>query len=446
MLELPLRLPSGLTLPNRLAKASMTEAIADDSGAPTPAHARLYGRWGRGGIGMQLTGNVMVDGRYLERPRNVTLDALEGEAGPAAVDALRAWAKSARTSGAPILMQISHPGRQTQKMVSREPVAPSAVAAVKLLGSFGKPRALREDEIVEIVERFARLAAIAQRAGFDGVQIHAAHGYLINQFLSPLTNLRTDSWGGSLAGRARFLLEVVRAVRARVGRSFTVSVKLNSADFQRGGFVEDDALEVVRMLDAEGVDLLEISGGSYETPAMFTPEGRGRGTDLRPSAYTPDGREAGTTTLAKAPSTIAREAYFLAFARRVRAVAKLPLMVTGGFRTRAAMEAALAEGALDLVGLARPLAIEPDLPQRLLDGTTERAATLAPFRLTIRALSVVAEGAWFGRQLWRMGRGLEPDPRLGVYRAIVVFFFGELLHALLRRTPTRSPALVEATP
>ena len=430
MLELPLRLPSGLTLPNRLAKASMTEALADDSGAPTPTLGTLYGRWGRGGVGMQLTGNVMVDGRYLERPRNVTLDALEGEGSAAAIDALRAWAESARAGGAPIFMQLSHPGRQTQKMVAREPVAPSAVAAVKLLGSFGKPRALRDDEIVDLVDRFARLAALAQQAGFDGVQIHAAHGYLINQFLSPLTNLRTDRWGGSLEARARFLLEIVRAVRAKVGRSFTVSVKLNSADFQRGGFAEDDALAVVRMLDAEGIDLLEISGGSYETPAMFTVEGR----------------EAGTTEPTKAASTIAREAYFLAFARRVRAVSQLPLMVTGGFRTRAAMEAALAEGALDVVGLARPLAVEPDLPRRLLAGTTERASTLAPFRLSIRALSTVAEGAWFGRQLSRMGRGLEPDPRLGVYRAILVFFIGELLHAILRRTPQRPRALVEATP
>jgi 2,4-dienoyl-CoA reductase-like NADH-dependent reductase (Old Yellow Enzyme family) len=242
----------------------------------------------------------------------------------------------------------------------------------------------------------------------------------VNQFLSPLTNLREDGWGGSVDGRARFLLEIVRAVRARTGRGFTLSVKLNSADFQRGGFAEDDALAVVRLLDAEGVDLLEISGGNYEQPVLF---GVGDASAGEPKKHA---------------STVAREAYFLDFARRVRAVAKLPLMVTGGFRTRAAMEAALAEGALDVVGLARPLALEPDLPRRLLDGTAEHARAAAPRRLASHALSMLAEGAWFWRQLVRMGRGLDPDPNMGIYYTMLVYLLGDMLHALSRRRRPRS--------
>ncbi len=408
MLATSLTLPSGLVLPNRIAKASMTEALADRRGRPTKGHARLYRRWAEGGVGMQLTGNVMVDGRYLERPGNVILGAPAELVDEETRSQLTAWARAAKVSGAPVLMQLSHPGRQTQKMVVREPVAPSAVAAVKLFGSFGKPRALREDEILDVIERFAESAELAKQTGFDGVQIHAAHGYLANQFLSPLTNVRDDAWGGSLENRARFLLSIVRAVRARVGRDFTISVKLNSADFQRGGFDEDDALEVVRLLDVEGIDLLEISGGNYEAPALF-------------------GVDASQRT-----RTQAREAYFLAFARRVRGVSKVPLMVTGGFRSRAVMESALAEGALDVVGLARPLALEPDLPRLLLEGKIERAAAPSPARPFIAALAALAEGAWFWRQLQRMSEGRAPSPRLSIYYSMLAYMLGDFLRAMRR--------------
>lgn len=385
MLERPLTLPSGAVLANRIAKASMSEGLADPDGLPNERHLRLYERWGKSGAGLLLTGNVQVDPRYLESAGNVVLE----EGTP--LEPFGRWAKAASLGGAALWMQIAHPGRQTPLFIARTPLAPSAVPAVKMMGSFGKPRALEEREIEDLVARFARTAALAKDAGFAGAQLHGAHGYLISQFLSPLTNLRTDRWGGPLEGRARFLMEAFRATRAAVGPAFPIGVKLNSADFQRGGFGEEESLEVVRMLEAAGADLIEISGGNYESPEMFVP------------AKT-------------AESTRAREAYFLEFAAKVRAASKIPLMVTGGFRTRAGMEAALASGALDVIGLARPMALEPDLPARLLDGKSD-ASTARPRRTGVKKIDVMAEAGFYGAQIERMARGAEPDPGVGPWRA-----------------------------
>ena len=410
----PLTLRSGLVLPNRMAKAAMTEGMAGPGGVPGERLRRLYTRWAEGGAGLLVTGNAMVDGRWLERTGNVVVED------PVPHQALRHWAAAARRGlhgtvpgeapsphrCAPVLVQLSHPGRQATRFGSPRPIAPSDGPAVKLLASFARPRAMTPVEIEETVERFAAAAGACQAAGFDGVQVHAAHGYLLAQFLSPLTNRRDDGWGGSLEGRARLLLEVVRAVRARTGRGFTVAVKLNSADFQRGGFEEEDALRVVGWLDAEGVDLLEVSGGTYESPALLLGPGvRG--------------------------STVAREAYFLEFARRVRQVSRVPLMVTGGFRSVAAMEAALGEDALDVVGLARPLALDPDFPRRALAGSVGRSLA-APFRLRSRVLAMTAEAAWYGEQMARMAAGRDPDPGITPLGAALRYLITEPLRGLFR--------------
>jgi 2,4-dienoyl-CoA reductase-like NADH-dependent reductase (Old Yellow Enzyme family) len=241
-----------------------------------------------------------------------------------------------------------------------------------------------------------------ERAGFDGVQLHAAHGYLLSQFLSGHVNRRTDGWGGGVPARARMLLEVVREVRRRVRPGFAVSVKLNSADFQRGGFTEDEALEVVGLLGGLGVDLLEISGGTYERAASF-----GHGV---------------------ATSTAQREAYFLEFARQVRAVSALPVMLTGGFRTRAAMDAALAENAVDVIGLARPLAVNPEYPRRLLEGTATAPATY-PHAFSNRTLDGAAELAWYSEQLRRLSEGLDADPSLPPWGTLARGMWRDLLRA-----------------
>ncbi len=381
----PLPLPCGARLPNRLAKAAMSEQLGDRAGAPGEALVRLYGRWAAGGCGLLLSGNVMLDARHRGEAGNVVIEDERH------LDALRRWASAATSHGAQFWMQINHPGRQAPRNIDPHPVAPSLVPMKIPGGAFAKPRALEDAEIEDIVARFAKTAAVAKRAGFSGVQIHAAHGYLISQFLSPLTNLRDDAWGGDSTRRRQFLLEIVQAVRREVGPELAISVKLNSADFQRGGFDEAESMAVVAALDEAGIDLLEVSGGTYERTEMFDNGGR--------------------------PSTQQREAYFLEYAEKVRAVTKIPLMLTGGFRTRAGMNAALASGAVDLIGLARPLAVEPDLPRRLLEGSSERALSIrldTPSKL----LDAAIVGAWHQWQLRRMGEGAEPDPELSRSRAL----------------------------
>jgi 2,4-dienoyl-CoA reductase-like NADH-dependent reductase (Old Yellow Enzyme family) len=381
----PLDLPCGARLPNRIAKAAMSEQLAGRDGAPTDGLARLYERWAAGGVGLLISGNVMLDPRRRGEAGNVVIEDDRH------ADALRRWASAATSHGAQFWMQINHPGRQAPRNMDPHPVAPSAVPMKIGGGAFAKPRALEPAEIEDIIARFTRTAAVAKQSGFTGVQIHAAHGYLISQFLSPLTNLRDDAWGGDAARRRRFLLEIVKAVRAAVGPELAVSVKLNSADFQRGGFDEDESMQVVRALDEAKLDLLEVSGGTYERAEMFDNGGRA--------------------------STQQREAFFLEYAEKVRAIAKLPLMVTGGFRSRAGMDAALASGAVDVIGLARPLAVEPDLPNRLLADTSTRALSIR-IHTPSKLLDSAIVGAWHQYQLQRMAHGEAPDPKLGRTRAL----------------------------
>ena len=233
----PLQLPNGQVLVNRIAKAAMEENMADAQQAPSRELKQLYQAWADGEPGLLLTGNVMIDRRAMTGPGGV---ALEDER---SLDSFREWAAVGRNNGGHFWVQLNHPGRQTPANLRQQALAPSAVALDLGIFSkmFAKPRAMSEDEIQNVITRFATSARLAEKAGFTGVQIHAAHGYLLSQFLSPLSNRRTDHWGGSLQNRARLLIEVIKAVRASVSPSFCVGVKLNSADFQRGGFDADDA-------------------------------------------------------------------------------------------------------------------------------------------------------------------------------------------------------------
>lgn len=377
----PLTLPNGAVMPNRIAKAAMEENMADSGQVPGQPLIRLYERWAKGGAGLLLTGNVMVDARAMTGPGGVVLEDDH------ALDRFKAWAAAIRSGGAQAWMQINHPGRQMPASLGQEAIAPSAVPLDigKLSSLFAQPRAMTESDIAELVERFATTASLAERAGFTGVQIHAAHGYLVSQFLSPLVNRRTDRWGGSLENRARLLLDIVRTVRARVAPGFCVSVKLNSADFQRGGFDAEDAKTVAKWLNGLGVDLLELSGGSYESPAMQGEQGEG--------------------------STGAREAYFIDFARDVAAIADMPVMVTGGIRRRAVAEAALApEGnrfAVAMLGVASALTAEPSLPEKWRKGEALEV-TLPQVGWKNRPLAATATMAVAKARLHRMGEGREP--------------------------------------
>ncbi|WP_299627276.1 NADH:flavin oxidoreductase/NADH oxidase family protein [uncultured Tateyamaria sp.] len=382
----PLALPNGTTLPNRLAKAATEESLAAQGQVPDHRLNTLYRRWAEGGAGLLITGNVMIAPDALSGPASVVLQ--EG----ADLAPFKLWAEAGRSGGGQFWMQINHPGRQTYKMLGEEAVSASDVA-IEIPGmskNFSPPRALTSAEVDRLIDRFATTAALAEAAGFSGVQIHAAHGYLINQFLSPLTNRRTDKWGGPLENRARFLFETVRAVRARVSKDFSVSVKLNSADFQKGGFDSDDATWVVRQLGDMSVDLVELSGGSYESPAM-----QGRPED-------------GT-------STARREGYFVEFAKEIAAIAQMPVMVTGGIRRRQVAEDALVNKAggigVSVLGMATAMAYVPDLPNRwkagqsldialpVVDWKNKRMAGLATMMLAYA-------------QLDRLSRGKAPNPRM----------------------------------
>ena len=402
----PFTLPNGTVLKNRIAKAAMSEQLADGRHDPGARLERLYRVWAENDIGLLISGNVMIDRGHLGEAKNVVLDDGSDLA------AFRRWTAAARAHGTHFWAQLNHPGKQTPKFLTKEPVAPSAIAlGGGLEQTFNTPRALNEAEITVLISKFARSALLAKEVGFTGVQIHGAHGYLVSQFLSPLHNQRTDRWGGSLENRLRFAVEVYRAIRVAVGAGFPVGIKLNSADFQKGGFSEDESMEVVRALAREGVDMVEISGGTYESPAMV-------GAAKQP---------------AKA-STQQREAYFLAYAEKVRKLVTTPLMVTGGFRSSAGVEAALASGATDFIGLARPLAVEPALATHLINDPGYRIDMNMPTtgsklvdQMTFLAIT------WYEHQLARIGDGKRPLPDMSAWRSVLSTLWGVGTMAFAKR-------------
>ncbi len=379
-------LPCGAVIKNRLLKSAMSEALGDRARAATPELVRLYGTWADGGIGLCITGNVMVDKRALGEPGNVVI---EDEAHLAA---LQEWARAGTRDGTHCWVQLNHPGKQAPKGLNKENVSPSAVPfRAEMQAFFPTPRALTDAEVREIIQRFGRAASIVKKAGFSGVQIHGAHGYLVSQFLSPHHNQRTDDWGGTPDKRRRFVIEVYRAMREQVGPDFPIGIKLNSADFQRGGFTEEESLDTIKALADAGMDLIEISGGTYEAPAMTGV--KARQTQVK-------------------DSTRQREAYFLAFAEKARkTVPHTPLAVTGGFRSLQGMADAITEGAVDFVGIARSLAIEPDAPRRLLSGQEPRLQ-VKPIKTGLPPIDKMGlmEITWYTGQLKRIGRGEPPKP------------------------------------
>ncbi|TXI11378.1 MAG: NADH:flavin oxidoreductase/NADH oxidase family protein [Rhizobium sp.] len=424
ILSEPFKLPCGATLPNRLCKTAMTEGLADEHLRATGRHVELYRRWAEGGAGLLITGNVMIDRRVLERPGNVAIDNNDG------IEQLKAWAKAGTSNGNHLWMQISHAGRQSPRYVTGEPMGPSSVQ-LEMLGNYARPRALREEEILDFIQRFARVAVTAKETGFTGVQIHAAHGYLISSFLSPVTNQRTDRWGGTLENRARILIEAIRATRKAVGPDFPIGVKLNSDDFRKGGFNHEDCLQVVKWLNDESVDLLEISGGTYEQPRLLGFDGKAE------SKATESQRE----------STKKREAYFLEYAVAIRKVAKMPLMVVGGFRTRAAMEATLEAGECDVIGLARPLCTHADTPKQLMSGAMdvapafEKSLRLGPGRLfsgvspvfLFKILHVLGTQGWYYQQIAHMAAGGREPLQRSVLKAFFLYLWDEYTTAFRMR-------------
>ena len=405
-------LPCGVTLKNRLCKAAMTEGIADSNNFATQRHINLYKKWASGGAGILLSGNVKVDKRYLEGPGNV---AIEKETYLDQIDNLRKWAEVGTRNNTQFWMQISHAGRQTPGAINPNPLSPSSVQ-LKIPGAnYGIPTPMSVDDIEDVIQRFIFVAKIAKETGFTGIQLHAAHGYLLSQFLSPDINLRDDEWGGSITNRSRLMLRIIEGCRAELGNNFPIAVKLNSADFQKGGFSDSDSIKVAKLLDDAGVDVIEISGGTYEQPRLLGLD------DVSVNKERSEERK---------PSTIAREAYFLNYAEKIQKAIKTPLMVTGGFRTSVAMNAALNAKACDLIGVGRPLCAQPLILNDLLAGSIQELPSYektlqigrwwlsphSPF-LIIQALNAFSQQAWFYIQIKRMGDNLAPNLKLPIFKA-----------------------------
>lgn len=384
----PFTLPNGNQIKNRVAKAAMEENMGSAERLPNQALFTLYKQWADGGVGLLITGNVMVDRFAMTGPGGIALER------DTDLTLFKQWAKTAKANDTKVWMQINHPGRQVYKNMGGKVLAPSAVNMNmgKLSGMFGQPKAMSEAEIDDVIECFVTTATLAQQAGFDGVEVHAAHGYLLSQFLSPLTNKRTDKWGGSLENRARLLLTIVEKIRKNCGRQFDLAVKLNSADFQRGGFDARDAAQVVNMLAKYQLDMVELSGGSYESPAL-----QGRTAD---------------------DSTLSREAYFLDFSAQIAKNSPVPIMTTGGIR-RLPVANKVIDSGIDMVGIAGALSFTPDL----VNVWQQRPDFVGPVpeidwqHKTFRGLAIMAI---VKRQLRRLGAGKSAKPALNPYLTMLI--------------------------
>ena len=395
-------LKNGVEVKNRFFKSAMSEQLADSDHNPSEGLFRLYNLWAEGGAGIVVSGNIMVDRAHLGEPRNTVLDDKSD------LDRYVSWVSAGSKNNTQLWAQLNHPGKQTPKFIQSSPLAPSAIPLegdLKL--NFNEPRELLEDEILSIIAKFVESAVLAKKVGFSGLQIHAAHGYLINQFLSPRHNTREDQWGGALENRMRFLLEIYRGIRKNLGEGFPIGVKLNSADFMKGGFSEQDSIEVAKLLAEEGVDLIEISGGSYEAPAMA------------------DGIK---------ETTQKREAYFLDYAQKLRDAVKVAVVVTGGFRSVAAMNQALAQNACDFIGIARPLAVEPDLPNKAMKDKS--------YKIELRSLTtgfkrlddmILLNMSWYEAQFDRIAKGKAPNPKLNEWVAAWKVFLNLGVYAFRKR-------------
>ena len=374
-------LPNGVILSNRIAKSAMSENLSNKYQEPTHVLINVYKKWAQSGAGLLITGNIMIDSKAIGEPRNVVVENRKN------FKILKEWAESVKGTNTHLWAQLNHPGRQAMEQINSNLKAPSAIP-LKIGGRKNAtkriPEALNESEILDIIKAFGNTALILKEAGFSGIQIHGAHGYLVSQFLSPYANIRTDKWGGSLENRSRFVIEVYREIRKQVGNSFPIGIKLNSADFQKGGFSEEESMEVVKILSKEGIDLIEISGGTYEAPAMM---GKRKG------------------------STIDREAYFMDYIEKARKITNTPLMLTGGFRTTSVMRDAIISNQLDIIGIARPFAVFPNIGNEIfsesrLDFTTKIKKT------GVKAIDGAMNIIWYESQIKRIGKGKKPNTEL----------------------------------
>lgn len=391
-----LTLKTNTTIKNRFVKAAMSETLGDSKYQPTEQTISLYQAWANGGTGLLITGNVMVDRNARGEFGNIVVDHNQN------YDLLKKWAQAGTTNDTKIFLQLNHPGKQSPKTITKQPVAPSAVP---MTGSnsfaFNSPRALSHAEIKQIITKFVDAAVIAQQTGFSGVEIHAAHGYLLNQFLSPHDNQRSDEYGGSLENRMRVITEIYQGIREKVGRNFPIALKINSSDFRPDGFSEEDSLKVIQKMDQLGIDLIEISGGNYENPKM---QGIGKG------------------------------AFFIDYAQKVKQTIKTPIIVTGGFNTANGMESAIQNNETDFIGLARPLVMVPDLPNQLKWGNFTSVKlnhlTTGSKKLDKKVGSLIGL-SFYQQQMSRIAEGKKVQPTTNAWGALLFSLRHQGISALM---------------
>ena len=335
LLFTPITLPNGTTIKNRFFKSAMSEGMGTRDFQPKKNIATLYKRWAEGGTGLIITGNIMVDPKGTAEPGNIVFDKNSN------MEILKNWANQGQQHGAKVMVQLNHPGKQVPKTIAKETVAPSTIPLGNGLNKlFSTPRALTTSKVEELVQKFVTSAKVAKEAGFSGVQIHAAHGYLISQFLSPHDNRRTDKYGGSLENRMRFLKEIYLGMREELGKDFTIGIKINSTDFKEDGLTEEDSLKTIIELANLGLDFVEISGGTYERPAMMG-----------------------------ATSKSTNQVFFAEYSKKLKQKIEIPVVVTGGIRSINAMNTLLNDNTTDFIGIARPLTIDPNIPNKIKQGT-----------------------------------------------------------------------------
>lgn len=371
----PLELPCGVTLKNRLIKSAMSDSLGDGEGNPTDPQIRLYERWAEGGAALSLIGEVQTTPHYPEKPGNLVL--VPG----ANMQALQVLAKRGSSNGAHIWPQLGHAGALSHLPIS-EPKGPSALDIEGL-----QCRGMSIEDIHKLPGTYARAAKLAQESGFGGVQIHAGHGFLFSQFLSPLFNHRTDGYGGSVKGRFRIIHEVIDEVRQVVGSFFPIGIRINSTDKLVGGLTEEDALEVVRLFEQTSVDLIDVSGGTYFPGAASSSDG----------------------TSLSGPN-------FIEFAKRAKEVTTIPIVVTGGFQTRDHAKDAIESDCADGISIARAMVLNPSLANTWLSedgGDPEFPVFDAPPRGGVTA--------WYSMRLTALGEDSEgkfemtPKEAIGTY-------------------------------
>jgi len=378
-LNQPLTLPCGLVLKNRIIKPAMSDSLGDGKGNPTAAQIRLYERWAQGGTALSIIGEVQIDARFAEKPGNLVLDET------ADIVSLTQLAQKAAINGAHIWVQLGHAGALAHPPISHA-AGPSAINLAEL-----QCAQMSATEIGKLAQKYADAALIAKQCGFSGVQIHAAHGFLLSQFLSPLFNQRTDQYGGSINDRSKVIVDIITAMRLAVGSSFAIGIKINATDMLEGGFSERDALTLIEILDSSSLDLIDISGGTYFPGAKSSSDGHSAGP------------------------------YFSDFAKKAKSKTNIPIMLTGGFKTSTQAINALTASAADVIGVARGMVVEPAIANHWLQRTSLEESFTEILFPRFESPAPGAITAWYSMRLSAIASDNDTDFLLTLSDALIAY-------------------------